>query len=153
MKEPGFFLHISCSDFYLHPLHHPSIPFPKVIPSTTCFFIVVLATIFLVVKLRTNQKWRRETISQKEKTNEKDNKLVKTIIAICTLFIICSFPNVSIFIAQTIYPRFRYEDPYLGSLIERMFGLSGIFLAISSNPGQDEPKRQETAYSKIEKKE
>ena len=104
-----------------------------VIPSTTCFFIVVLATIFLVVKLRTNQKWRRETISQKEKSNEKENKLVKTIIAISTLFIICSFPNVSIFIAQTIYPRFRYGDPQLGSLIERMFGLSGIFQAVSSS--------------------
>ena len=104
-----------------------------VIPSTSCFFIVVLTTIFLVVKLRTNVKWRRDAISQKEKRNERDNKLVKTIIAICTLFIICSFPNVSIFITQIIYPRFRYGDPYLGTLIESMFGFSGVFQAISSS--------------------
>ena len=122
---PPYDTHLPKLSFYYFVLY--------VIPSTTCFFIVVLATIFLVVKLRTNQKWRRETISQKEKSNEKDNKLVKTIIAICTLFIICSFPNVSIFITQTIYPRFRYGDPYLGTLTELTFGFSGICQAISSS--------------------
>ena len=122
---PPYDTHLQKMSFYYFFLY--------VIPSTTCFFIVVLTTIFLVVKLQTNQKWRRETISQKEKSNEKDNKLVKTIIAICTLFIICSFPNVSIFIAQIIYPRFRHGDPYLGSLIETLFAFSGIFLTISSS--------------------
>ena len=122
---PPYDTHLQKLSFYYFSLY--------VIPSTSCFFIVVLTTIFLVVKLRTNQKSRRETISQKEKSNERDNKLVKTIIAICTLFIICSFPNVSIFITQTIYPRFRFGDQFLGTLIETMFGFSGIFLAISSS--------------------
>ncbi|GFR59990.1 chemosensory receptor B [Elysia marginata] len=104
-----------------------------VIPSTTCFFIVLLSTIFLVVKVRRNQRWRKGTSTQTAKTNDKEDKLVRTIIAISTIFIICSFPTVSIFITQIIHKQFRYRDPYLGTLLLLMFNIGGVFQAISSS--------------------
>ncbi|RUS76950.1 hypothetical protein EGW08_015299 [Elysia chlorotica] len=46
------------------------------LPSTTCFLIVVLSTIFLVVQLRKNLKWRMERSSQSAESICKENKLV-----------------------------------------------------------------------------
>ena len=103
------------------------------VPTMACFLIVVFTTMFLVVKLRSNQRWRQETTTQSDKTSDKENKLVRTIIAISVLFIVCSFPNVGMLITQTIYPRFNYMDPYLGTLITGMFTFSGVFTAVSSS--------------------
>ncbi|RUS73887.1 hypothetical protein EGW08_018357 [Elysia chlorotica] len=94
-----------------------------VIPSTTCFFIVVFTTIFLILKLRQNQEWRRKTSTQTDKSSVKEDKLVRTIIAISTLFIICSFPDVAIFIGQIVYPRFDYNDPQFSNLLLFLFGI------------------------------
>ena len=103
------------------------------IPSTTCFFIVVITTIFLVVKLRRNLQWRRGASTQTDKTSEKENRIVRTIIAVSTIFIICFFPNVANFFTQIIYPPFRFDNPYLGTLTIVMFTISGVFQAISSS--------------------
>ena len=103
------------------------------IPSTTCFFIVVITTIFLVIKLRRNLQWRKGTATQSERSSDKENKIVRKIIAISTIFIICFFPNVANFFAQIIYPPFRFDDPYLGTLTIIMFTFSGVFQAISSS--------------------
>ncbi|RUS74385.1 hypothetical protein EGW08_017866 [Elysia chlorotica] len=103
------------------------------VPSTTCFFIVLLSTLFLVIRLRKNLKWRQERSSQSAKSSCKENKLVRTIIAISTIFIICFFPNVLNFFVQIIHPSFRYLDPYLGTLAVVMFSFSGVTQAISSS--------------------
>ncbi|RUS70874.1 hypothetical protein EGW08_021363 [Elysia chlorotica] len=103
------------------------------IPSTTCFFIVVITTIFLVIRLRRSLQFRRDTASQSEKSSDKENRIVRTIIAISMIFIICFFPNVANFFAQIIYPPFRFDDPYLGNLTIIMFTFSGVFQAISSS--------------------
>ena len=102
------------------------------IPSTTCFFIVVIATIFLVITLRRNQLWRKQSTTQSGKTNDKDDKLIKTIIAICTIFLICSSVNVSIFIATIVYPPFQYVNPYFMNFILTMFGVGLTFHSFSS---------------------
>ena len=103
------------------------------VPSATSFFIVVLTTIFLVVRLRKSLEWRRETSSQGEKSSDKETKLVRTIIAVSTIFIICFSPNVMNLFVQIIHPPFRYLDPYLGSLTIVMFSISGVFQAVSSS--------------------
>ena len=103
------------------------------IPSTTCFFIVVITTIVLVVKLRRNLQWRREAVKNNDKSSDKEHKIVRTIIAISTIFVICFFPNVANFFVSIIYPPFRYDDPYLGNLTIVMFTFSGVFQAISSS--------------------
>ena len=102
------------------------------IPLTTCFFIVVITTVSLIINLRRQQRWRRETASQSDKSSDKENKLVRTIIAISTLFIICSFPYVAIFITEAVYPPYRHKDPYLGSLSTIILSVSGVFQAVSS---------------------
>ena len=104
-----------------------------VIPTTICYFIVLLSTIFLIYKLRINQQWRKKSATQSGKTSGKEDKLVKTIVAICTLFIICSFPNVSVFITQIIYPALNYSNPYLNNVLLIMFGVALNFQAISSS--------------------
>ncbi|RUS85710.1 hypothetical protein EGW08_006504 [Elysia chlorotica] len=104
-----------------------------VIPSTTCFFIVIITTAILAIKLRRNQRWRRETTTQGGKASVKEDKLVKTIVAICTLFIICSFPNASMFIAQIVYPPLRYGTSDLRAVTLRIFDLSFIFQSVSAS--------------------
>ncbi|RUS85709.1 hypothetical protein EGW08_006503 [Elysia chlorotica] len=102
------------------------------IPSTTCFFVVVVSTIFLVVHLRRNQRWRKQTSSRSVKTSDKEERLVKTIIAISIIFIICSFGNVSIFIASILYPPFQYSNPYFANLVLAFFGVSLNFQTVSA---------------------
>ena len=123
---PPYDAHPERMSFYYFSLY--------VIPSTTCFFIVVVSTIFLAIKLRRSQRWRRETSTQGAKTNLKEDKLVRTIVAICTLFIICSFPNASMFIAQLIYPPLRYgASDLLRAVTLRIFDLTLILQSISAS--------------------
>ena len=94
-----------------------------VVPSTICFFIVLLTTIVMVTRLKRNLQWRRETTQQDDKISDKDSKIVKTIIVTSSLFIICFSPNVLNFTAQAIYPNYSLRDPYLWSLIADVFCL------------------------------
>ena len=103
------------------------------VPSTVSFFLVVVTTLCLVVTLRRKQRWRRDTVAQTEKNSNKDNKLVKTIIAICIIFIACSIPTVGIFITQAVYPPFRYTDPYLGTLTLMIYRFSNVLQGISAS--------------------
>ncbi|KAK3764118.1 hypothetical protein RRG08_039289 [Elysia crispata] len=56
------------------------------VPSTTCFFIVLLTTIALVVRLNKNLEWRRQTSQQRDKTSDKEifNCLNSTVDFILT---------------------------------------------------------------------
>ena len=103
-------------------------------PLTTCFFAVVLATIFLVIRLKKKQRWRIERIAHARsgKTSDKENKLVKTIIAISTLFIVCTFPYVGVFFVEAVDPRLRYSDPFLGTLFFVIHTFCSLFQAVSS---------------------
>ena len=103
------------------------------VPSTTCFFIVLLTTIALVVRLNKNLEWRRQTSQQRDKTSDKESKIGKTIIAISILFIVCFFPNVANFLATAAYPAYSYSNPYLWSLRTVVFTFTGVLQAISSS--------------------
>ena len=103
------------------------------VPTTIFFFLVLITTIYLVSTLRRKQKWRRETATQSDKSSNKENKLLRTIIAISTIFIVCAFPTVFVFMAQAIYPPFRYTDPYLGKLVLILYLFSNSLQAVSAS--------------------
>ena len=119
------------------------------VPSTTCFFIVLLATIAMVTRLNRNLQWRRETTQQSDKTIDKESRIAKTITAISTIFIVCFFPNVANFIAQAIYPAYNYSDPYLWSLITVVFSFCGVLQAISSSINILFYYRMSSRYKKV----
>ena len=103
------------------------------IPSTTCFFIVVFSTIFLVISLRRNQRWRRETATQSGKSSGREDRLVRTIVAISVMFIICTFPNASILLVQMVYPSFNSHNPYLGTFTYFIYAIGSGLQALSSS--------------------
>ncbi|GFR62146.1 chemosensory receptor A [Elysia marginata] len=102
------------------------------VPTTTCFFLVIITTILLVDRLRRNSKWRADTNNQNERKADKDNRLVRTIIAISTLFIVCTFPNVTLINLHFVYPQFTYLNAYLTTLVPLVFGISQNFQQFSS---------------------
>ncbi|GFN83239.1 chemosensory receptor a [Plakobranchus ocellatus] len=63
------------------------------IPSVICFSIVVLCTIFLVIKLNQRARWRQSTSNAASKQDgsmsSEENRVVRTVVMICTIYIIC----------------------------------------------------------------
>ena len=104
------------------------------ISSTTCFYLIVLTTIFLVITFRRNQRWRKEKTSQSEKKNsDKDIRLVRTILSINTIFTVCYFPYVWMYFVQIIRPpRFSIMDHYFGGLVNILLVVSGTLQSTSS---------------------
>ena len=136
--------HVSILIFlYVEILHISYEGYPKVlgfyiaslyaVPSTTCFFIVLVTTLFLVITLRRRQRWRKETATQTEDSSSRDNKLVRTIIAISTIFIVSTLPAVVLFVIQAIYPPFRYTDPYFGGVVLIVYDFTRVLQNLSSS--------------------
>ncbi|GFN83238.1 peptide receptor gpcr [Plakobranchus ocellatus] len=90
------------------------------IPSVICFSIVVMCTIFLVIKLNQSAKWRQSTSNAMSKEDgsmlTKEKRIVRTVVMICTVYIFCFAPNVFTFTTMAAYPKFNQADPYLGNL-------------------------------------
>ncbi|GFO01971.1 chemosensory receptor b [Plakobranchus ocellatus] len=88
------------------------------IPSVICLSIVVLCTIFLVVKLNQSAIWRKSTSNATSKQDRsmstKENRVVRTVVMICAIYIFFFAPNVFTFTTMAAYPNFAYSDPYLG---------------------------------------
>ena len=119
------------------------------VPTTIFFFLVLITTIYLVSTLRRKQKWRRETATQSDKSSNKENKLLRTIIAISTIFIVCAFPTVFVFMSQAIYPPFRYTDPYLGKVVLLIFMMSNTLQSVSSSVNIFFFYRMSSKYNKV----
>ena len=102
-------------------------------PSFICFFIVLVSTILLVVRLKQNLEWRDEATSQSTGSGTaKELKAARSVIAICTIFIICFVPNVTTLVMSAVYPRFDLLDPYLGNLSRIIFIFSFLFQVMNS---------------------
>ena len=104
------------------------------VPSNICFVIVLISTIVLAVKLKQNMEWRSEAAQQSHEGPRavKERRAARSVVIICTIFI-CSFTlNVVLFLTPLFYPKFNYQDPYLGNLIRVMFNFSGLFQVMSS---------------------
>ena len=103
------------------------------VPSMTLFFVIVITTIFLVTRLRRSQRWRKELTSQRDKTSDKENRLVRTVLAINMIFIVCYFPYVALVISLLFFPRFSVFDPYYGRVAGLMLFISGTLQSVSSS--------------------
>ena len=101
-------------------------------PTTASFITVVVGTFFLIVNLNKSRKLRDSMTGNKtEKISAKDVILVRSVIFICIIFIVGSFPNVLIFILSTLYPRFYIYDPELGNITNLSFAISFVFQGTS----------------------
>ena len=98
------------------------------------FFLVLVSTTILVIRLRQNLEWRNETAKQSNQTSggSKERKAARCVVAICTIFIICFTPNITLFVMSLLYPTFTVYDPYLGNLKKLMYALSSLLQVLSS---------------------
>ena len=104
------------------------------IPSLISFLTVVFCTCFLVMKLNQSLRWRKSTLGQPDKAVPvKEMKVVRSVIAICIIYIACFFPNVMAMPVSMVYPRFHVMDPYLGNVVFTIFYGGCVLQAISSS--------------------
>ncbi|GFR82997.1 chemosensory receptor A [Elysia marginata] len=109
------------------------------LPSIICFSIVLLCTIFLVIKLNQSAKWRQSTSNSAPSSAKKDGgmssketRVVRTVALICAIYIVCFAPNVFTITAMAVVPDFHQTDPYLGNLAAVCFTAAYPFQSISS---------------------
>ena len=101
-------------------------------PSFISFGIVLISSSFLIIRLRQSVKWRNSTGSN-TRDSIKEEKVVRSVIFVCTLFIICLLPNFLIGIVTLVYPQFSHESPYLGALAHVAYAISFLSQAINSS--------------------
>ena len=103
-------------------------------PSCICFVVVLVSTSVLVVRLKRNMEWRNEATKQStsESGSTKERKAARSVIAVCTIFIICFLPNVAVLVISIAYPKFDIRDPYLGNLARVVFIFSFLFQVVNS---------------------
>ena len=109
------------------------------LPSLICFSIVVLCTIFLVIKLNQSARWRQSTSNaaastakQDKSMSSKENRVVRTVALICAIYICCFAPNVFTITAMAVLPNFHQTDPYLGNFVAICFTIAYPCQSISS---------------------
>ncbi|XP_005100339.1 allatostatin-A receptor-like [Aplysia californica] len=86
----------------------------NVIVPFCAFFVVIVCTVTLVVKLRSKTKWRKETASAGKSDNfsSRDQKVTKMVTMISTLFIVCFTPVSVMFIGMTVEPELSVDGQY-----------------------------------------
>ena len=103
-------------------------------PSFICFFVVLVSTTLLVVRLRQNLEWRNEAAKQSNQSSggSKERKAARCVVAICVIFIICFAPNAALIVLSLVFPNFNTHDPYVGSLKRILYGFSSLLQVLSS---------------------
>ena len=96
-------------------------------------FLIVITAIFLVTGLRKNLQWKKEKISQGDKSSDKESGLVRIILAINTIFIVSYFPYVGIRITYMVHPKFSILSPSLGRLAAILLTFRGAPHSASSS--------------------
>ncbi|XP_012940731.1 G-protein coupled receptor 183-like [Aplysia californica] len=83
------------------------------------FSMVIICSTILVQNLISKSKWRKSTSSSgdHDSFSNRDKKVVKLVLFIAIIFIVCLFPSVINFIAQSLEPEYtasgKYGDLYL----------------------------------------
>ncbi|RUS68752.1 hypothetical protein EGW08_023487 [Elysia chlorotica] len=116
------------------------------VPSLICFFVVSVSTVILVVCLKQNLEWRNAATATKQSAQSgqsgqscqnsgvsKERKAARSVVAICTIFIVCFAPNVALFLMSVVYPKFTTYDPYLGNLKRILLAISGVMQVMNSS--------------------
>ena len=108
------------------------------LPSLICFSIVLLCTVFLVIKLNQSARWRQSTSNsssaakQEGSISSKETRVVRTVALICGIYICCFAPNVFTITAMALLPNFHQTDLYLGNLVAICFTIAYPCQSISS---------------------
>lgn len=81
------------------------------------FFVAVLTfTLILVIRIRQISKWRASTASvgntSSKGTQSRDNKTVKMVVLIATIFCVCFTPYIANFITTSALPDFQVVGRY-----------------------------------------
>ena len=120
-------------------------------PSFICFFLVLVSTTVLVIRLKKNLEWRNEAAKQSNQISggSKERKAARSVVAICTIFIICFTPNIVLFVLSLGYPTFTVYDPYLGNLKNILYALSSLLQVISSSVNIIVYYRMGTKYREV----
>lgn len=103
------------------------------------FVIIVVCTVILVVKLRSNTEWRKVSANttQADTVSARNQKVAKMVVLISALFIACFVPISIIFIAMCFEPEFsvygKYKDLLcviggLGFMLESINSSVNIFI-------------------------
>lgn len=91
-----------------------SFAFNNVIVPLSAFAVITFCTIILVLKLRSQSKWRQKSTAgpQSKHFSNRDKKVVKMVVVISTLFIVCFVPVCIIFIPMAAIPEFSVDGIY-----------------------------------------
>ena len=121
------------------------------VPSLFCFFIVVIATSILVIRLRQNLAWRSEAAKQPagDSGTPKEQKAARSVTVVCTIFIICFIPNVFTLVAGLVFPDSDLRDPYYGNLSRLLFIFSMLFQGVNSSVNIIVYYRMSTRYREV----
>ncbi|CAG5128584.1 unnamed protein product [Candidula unifasciata] len=86
---------------------------------TLAFCTVAICTAILVSTLRNKSKWRRQATMANAKTvvADRDNKVVKMVVLISTIFIICYFPGAAVFVYMLLDSDLRVDGVQKNMLI------------------------------------
>ena len=114
-----------------------------------CFFIVLITTVLLVVRLMQNLEWRNKAAEHFNKNSLKETKAARCVAAICTIFIMCFTPNVALHFTGFVYPEIRPHDPYLGSLMVVLYAISTLLQVLSSAVNIFVYYRMSTKYRQV----
>ena len=119
--------------------------------SFICFFVVLISTALLVVKLKQNLEWRNKAVQLSNKNSgiSKERKAARCVAAICTIFTLCFTPNVALFFLGIVYPDFMPYDPYLGSLTVVIYAISSMLQVLSSAVNIFVYYRMSTKYREV----
>ena len=104
------------------------------IPTFILFIVVLCGTIFLINSFKQSRKLRDSmTWSEKSVMSNKDARLVHMVIFICIFYIVSATPLVVIFLTASVYPEFKYTNPYLENVLYASHAVSDMFQAFSSS--------------------
>jgi ABC-type Fe3+ transport system permease subunit len=114
-------------EMFSFALNNFAIPF-------VAFFIIIICTIILSLKMRDTAKWRKETMTgeQLERISNRNLKVSKMVVMISTLFIVCFVPMCVILLAIAFVPELYFQGKYIQlSLV--IAGISSISESVNSS--------------------
>ncbi|KAK3768959.1 hypothetical protein RRG08_060395 [Elysia crispata] len=111
------------------------------------FVTVLVCTVFLVVYLRRSSQWRKSMASAvgetsggdnssgsepKQNISRKEEKLVRLVISIATIFIVCYTPNTLMFLHMAIFPSFWLYGEHRNTFLT-VYRLSILATSVSAS--------------------
>ena len=94
-----------------------SLLFSVTIPTFICFILVLVGTIFLVIKLQQSAEFRRSmTEKQPEKISTREKTVARSVVGICVIYISCMTPDVAFYLVCQVFPQFHALEPVYGNI-------------------------------------